>query len=328
MIGELHYEPVGLQHSDRAVDLVLTAYEGERAHLPDLPEGSAFRSSLKCAIDGLLRRGCGLAAIDGNGLKGFIAGYEDDSLFGACQGVYIPVFGHAATGETDRDRVRLYEELYTRAADMWVRASRVSHAITLFAHDHLAVDTWFWLGFGLRCVDSIRTATPIETLSRRVTVKKACIDDVASITAIHATHMQYYRSSPVFMPTEIGDPAEDLAKWMTEPDHHLWIAFADGCTAEALGYIRIEPKGMSFVSAHPSAMNITGAYVAEGARGEGIGTALLAAIQEWLSSNGYRFCGVDFESINAVGSRFWNRYFTPYTYSVVRRIDERIQRYL
>lgn len=34
--------------------------------------------------------------------------------------------------------------------------------------------------------------------------------------------------------------------------------------------------------------------------------------------------GLDFESINPTAYVFWTKYFTPYTHSVVRRIDEKI----
>lgn len=51
---------------------------------------------------------------------------------------------------------------------------------------------------------------------------------------------------------------------------------------------------------------------------------MLSAIQKWLLENDYTHCGVDYESFNISGSNFWNKYFTPYTDSFVRRIDERI----
>jgi len=41
-----------------------------------------------------------------------------------------------------------------------------------------------------------------------------------------------------------------------------------------------------------------------------------------LKSLGYTRLGVDYESINPSGSGFWLKYFTAYTHSVVRRIDE------
>jgi GNAT superfamily N-acetyltransferase len=86
----------------------------------------------------------------------------------------------------------------------------------------------------------------------------------------------------------------------------------------------IGPTAETFVAEHPTVMNIKGAYVADSERGTGVGKLLLAVVQEWLLQNDYQLCGVDFESINPLGSRFWMKYFTPYTYSLVRRIDERI----
>ena len=43
-----------------------------------------------------------------------------------------------------------------------------------------------------------------------------------------------------------------------------------------------------------------------------------------LSDNQIPLVGVDYESINPKGNRFWFKHFLPYTYSLVRRIDERI----
>ena len=53
-------------------------------------------------------------------------------------------------------------------------------------------------------------------------------------------------------------------------------------------------------------------------------TELLAFLLQTLKAEGYTRLGVDFESFNPTARGFWLRYFTPYTYSVARRIDERI----
>lgn len=37
-----------------------------------------------------------------------------------------------------------------------------SHSIGLYAHDHEAVGAFFQYGFGLRCVDAIRSMTPVK----------------------------------------------------------------------------------------------------------------------------------------------------------------------
>lgn len=35
--------------------------------------------------------------------------------------------------------------------------------------------------------------------------------------------------------------------------------------------------------------------------------------------------GVDCETLNPTALRFWRKYFRPYTYSYIRRLDERVQ---
>jgi len=43
----------------------------------------------------------------------------------------------------------------------------------------------------------------------------------------------------------------------------------------------------------------------------------------WISPFlAYNLLGVDFESFNPTASNFWLKYFTEYTHSVVRRIDD------
>lgn len=39
---------------------------------------------------------------------------------------------------------------------------------------------------------------------------------------------------------------------------------------------------------------------------------------------GKTYLGVDYETVNPTALHFWTKYFTPYTYSYIRRIDERV----
>jgi len=57
-------------------------------------------------------------------------------------------------------------------------------------------------------------------------------------------------------------------------------------------------------------------------RGKGVGTALLNHCLAWARERGYTNCAVDFEPMNAEGSRFWLRHFRPVCYSVMRAVDE------
>jgi GNAT superfamily N-acetyltransferase len=57
-------------------------------------------------------------------------------------------------------------------------------------------------------------------------------------------------------------------------------------------------------------------------RGTGVGPKLLSLMIQLIKARGYTRFGTDYESFNPSGSGFWGKHFTPYTHSVVRRIDE------
>ncbi len=314
----IKYEPVNEKYLNAAVALVMTEYEDEKTAVPFLPERKAFLKPLEESIRNLLINGTGVMAISRNELIGFVAGFEVEEFFGKCKGVYSPLYGHGVKKEYRRI---VYQHLYQYAAEMWVKKTRLTHALTFFAHDKETIDTWFWQGFGMRCVDAVRKVEPICSNNTTVVIRKANIDDIPVLADIHLQHIRYFRNSPIFMPKTENDPVEELTEWLKEDNHHLWAAYQD---EKPLGYMRIEPNAETFVSEHNDAMNITGAYVLDNERKSGIGTMLLGAIQDWLLKNGYPLCGVDFEAINTIGSSFWNKYFTPYTFSLVRRIDERV----
>jgi hypothetical protein len=54
----------------------------------------------------------------------------------------------------------------------------------------------------------------------------------------------------------------------------------------------------------------------------GVSQNLLNALIREEKANRKTRLGVDYESINPSGAGFWQKYFTEYTHSVVRRIDE------
>jgi len=308
------------EHLPGALKLVREGYEEEKKMVPFLPAYKELEESLQKKLKALADGGKGFVALRDGEVTGFLAGYPMDQLFGSCRGVYVPLFGQGAQKE---NRQEIYRELYTCAAEKWVEEGKYSHALTFFAQDRETIDTWFWLGFGLRCVDAIRKTEPLEATASGLEVKKGNFADLPMLASLDQKHSRYYRNSPVFMLKSCENPLQDLKEWLKRENHHLWYALQEGTP---VGYLQVEPTGETFISHHPWVMNITGAFVADKTRGRGVGLALLAQAQNWLKEEGYPLCGVDFESINIAGSKFWNRYFTPYTFSLVRRIDERVGR--
>ncbi len=94
---------------------------------------------------------------------------------------------------------------------------------------------------------------------------------------------------------------------------------------EVIAFIEFTHSGENFTCDHPKTINICGAYLYPAHRGQGIYKTLLSYALGELKKDSYVRCGVNFESINPAADAFWMKYFTPYTYSVTRRIDERIR---
>lgn len=308
------------QHIDEMIALFLINYQEEREKVPCLPDNLDILQ-VKHNLMSTLEKSQGWVAMIGNRMAGYLIGIPTGPLFGSDSGIYTPLYGHASVGE---HRGEIEQGLFVEAASHWIKRGFFSIAITLFAHDKVLVDHWFRNGFGMRCVDAIRIAEPIAYNSKGIHVDELKETSLTEITSLHQHHNEYYRKSPIFMPNETEDALEDLRLWISKPTHHLFAAYLGNV---AVGYIQIQDSAETIVSHHSTVMNITGAYVEPHYRGKQIGSILLNEVMNWLKNHGFKLCGVDYESINPLGFLFWNRYFEPYTYSLTRRIDDRIVKF-
>ena len=312
----IKYLSVNKNYIDESVKMVTTAYDKEREVVQILPDDN-FRDYFYSAINRLFTQGTGLAAFNRNRLVGFLSGVPVDKFHGTRPGIYCPIYGHGAVEDNQSE---IYRGLYEQAAKMWVVKNLSTHAITMFSHQQDLINTFFWQGFGMRCIDAIRKTSTINVQNSAVYIKKSTLKDAEKLADIHAQLNHYLRQSPMFMINKKDtDEVQKHIQFLQEKNCHEWVAYRNDVP---IGCIKIQPMAETFVSDHPSVMNIKWMYVVEGERRTGAGTLLLNTLQEWLLQHKYPLCGVDYESINPLGSRFWMKYFTPYTYSLVRKIDE------
>ncbi len=303
---------------EEATSLFKQVYAEAVQALEILPSDEQMMQLISESITELFRHGTGILAFSDDHLVGFMLAWKVSELFGPVKGIFSPMTGHAARKE---NRHEIYARMLEYGLETWVKQGCLSFATSVMAYDKELIDEFFTYGYGLRCIDAIRLSEPIHAPTSGIIIFKAEKDDLNDIAQLHKDHHEYYKNSPIFMPRLPEDALADLYEWFSHQNHHLWIAKRDG---KSLGYIRIQPEGETAVSCHSQIMNVTGAYVSEDCRSQGVASMLLNEVQNWLSEQGIRCCGVDYEAINPAAYRFWNRYFTPYTYSVTRRIDERI----
>ena len=305
------------KYLDQAVNLARDSYKECLISHEDLPYED-FTEFLKVNIEKLFDQGLGLIALDGNRLIGYLAGYTIDQLWGKCKGIYCPLYGHGAIKDFEK---KIYQNLYSQVSKLWVDEGISHHLITLYAHKDELINTWFWMGFGMRCVDAVSKVRTIEVEDSNIKIKKANLRDASALVDIDSAHNMFYKKAPIFMPVKDEDVLSELKTWLSQDNHHMWIAYD---REKIIGYMRIQGSGERFISNHKDMMNITGAFIDENYRSKNIGSQLLAYVHNWLEDNNYKYCGVDYEAINVQGANFWNKHFRPYTYSLVRRIDERI----
>ena len=313
-----------LQHTEEARAIATENYEQERLHNPDLPMIEKLPDLTMFA--GL---GHGVAAIDEEDrLAGFLCAYPPrEDAFGTTgvRGTFVPIHAHGVRADlSEMERRRIYSKMYQAAADKWVRAGILSHGIALYANDTAAEKSFFYNGFGIRCIDAIRSLEeiPLKQLTfpegNRIEYLELSGEDWGKLLKQHNALRAHLGQSPTFMRfPEITE--EGIYQDAPEGTRYFAAKLGD----RTIAYIKLGNEGETFISSTYSMMNICGAYCDPEFRGTGIYHNLLAFLVTTLKSEGYRLLGVDCESINPNALGFWLKYFSDYTHSVVRRIDDK-----
>jgi hypothetical protein len=147
------------EHLEDAAGLVSNRYRRLRDQEPHLPYHYAEANNLLPLLREILNAtGIGVAAIRGDRLVGFLTGWQMQSFRGK-RSTYSPEWANASEME---DSQRIYEEMYSHLAAIWVADQYVAHYISLFPNDVNALRAWHWMGFGMISVDAIRGLDSIQ----------------------------------------------------------------------------------------------------------------------------------------------------------------------
>jgi GNAT superfamily N-acetyltransferase len=298
-------------HLGDAADLVCLRYKLMRGVAPLLPFKYENPDTILSMLADLLREHPGVVALHGDRLIGFTAGMELDDFLGK-RSVFSPEWANAASQEDSR---RIYEEMYAKISAQWVATGCHNHLVSLLADDRLAIEGWHWLGFGLAAVDSLRGLEAVQQTGDEVRIRRAGIDDFEAAEAFQEALGRHMISPPIFWPHE----KKDVRPWLEKPELALWLAYHG---SQAVGFMQIGPANQDActIIQDEGTASILGAYTHQEARCNGVATALLNRALAWAREQGYVRCAVDFEPMNVLATRFWNRHFEPVGYTLMRSI--------
>jgi GNAT superfamily N-acetyltransferase len=310
-------------HVPMAMEIAIGNYELEQLQVQILPKVKSVPDLTQFADNQL-----GVAAFEGDRMIGYLcAYYPREDAFGTTmvRGTFTPIHAHGVISDSSYHRDRIYSLLYQGAAQKWVKEGIRSHGIALYAHDKDPIHSFFYNGFGLRCIDAIRSLDDIPSEITSAHLEEAeleyCVvpkNEWRLLLEHHNALITHLGNSPTFMHFDIMD--EDELYRRTGEDTRYYAAKARG---NYIAYVKISSEGENFVTEFKDMMNISGAYCDPKYRGIGVYHNLLIFLMKELKREGYQLLGVDCESFNPTARGFWLKYFTEYTHSVVRRIDDK-----
>jgi len=301
----LIFEALNDNHIDQAGALAFGKYNAEKNKVSALPEFE--NCDFICEmISKMNTHNLGVAAIENGKVIGFITCYTPiKDYFGSSVGVFSPIHAHGTTKENSS---KIYSLLYQKVADIWVKQGILSHAITLYAHDDQAIQSFFYNGFGLRCVDAISRLKKLPFSHNDGYKYEECTsDDYKTIAQMENQLIHHLRSSPMFMPRNPNKTAQSTASSNKEKGSRFFVA---RYKEKTIGFSEISDAGENFVCDAKDMKNICGAYLMPEHRSNGIFTNLLSYVSEVLIAEGYKHLDVDYESFNPTANAFWAKYFT------------------
>ena len=302
------------EHILSAQEIALQNYKEEAECNPALPEITQT-PELDCFAENEM----GVCALENGKMLGFLCCYEPwkgafdpfDEL-----GTFSPVHAH---GAIKRNRVDIYQRMYEVAAKRWVGRKIVSHGIALYEHDRDATQAFFEYGFGKRCADQIRPMEHFrEVENKELTFEELPLLDFPKVREMRCALNGHLKKSPCFMQST----REEYLNWINRVeagDRRTFVAL-DG--NRIVAYIDVAEEGETFITYADNMMNIQGAYCLPEYRGKNVVPDLIEYVIGVLKAEGYTHFGVDHESYNPTANRFWKKFFSPYTCSVVRHIEK------
>ncbi len=311
--------PLSVDHAEPAALLVRERLAALRRVTPELSESCGSSEALTARIARLADRGPGAAAFDGKRLVGFL-GAMPIGRYAGRPSMLSPEWGNGATPDaTPEEARRIYESLYTEAAQEWTARGAETHLLCLLANDATAFETFSWLGFGRVVCDAVRSLAPIQGPRATCDVRRAAAGDAPLVLDLDRCLHAHTESSPVFLPQGEPEGVDWWAAKIADPATAIWIAEV---STGPVGYLIHGPASDDACDLIVDSLtsSITGAYVVPEARRGGAATALLARAVDWAREQGYARLAVDFETANVAGARFWLSHFRPVVVALARTV--------
>lgn len=314
------FENVAVKYVEEAVEIAVKEYEAEYLKCPQLIRKD-IRNEVRELITEIFEHGFGKVAIDEGKVIGYLAFWGPfDGFFGLVKGCFSPL---GCSGFSGDHRNKLASQLFEAVSREQIKNNICAYALSRYAHDEEVGKSFVFNGFGIRCSDAImklseRAFTQNETLE--IICKEADREERKQIIELKKGITKHLSQAPAFFPTS-------LENFFSEEENEEGRIFIAKDKDEVIGYIKVMEEGETFLTDDSNMYSLGSTFVREDYRGQKVAERLLEYICQTIEKEGKTYLGVDCETLNPTALRFWGKYFDNYTYSYIRRLDERVVGY-
>jgi len=315
--------------------MLAARHQGDRKRLPQLDPAlespSGWLEGVRAIFDN--PRKDAVAAERAGKLVGFLAGErmllgpaEFASQFVPPRSISIGVEDHAvAAGE---DVLDVYRAMYAALAGDWVREGFFRHRAAIVPGDAEIQEAWVTLGFGRYLTAGTRVAAaPVrDSQQRALTIERASPEDIELVMELAEDLNQWHWLSPIFWPI-LPDPQPAAREFnlnmLRSGEVPYFVAYDGGKPAGMQTFLR--PGFTPSLVDRSKDVYLFEGVVSDGARGGGIGAALLSKTMAWATNSGFETCTLHWASGNPSGGPFWLSHgFEPIEHTMERQVDDRV----
>lgn len=315
------FKKLNEKYIEDAVKLAQAQYNMEQKCIEALYEKD-YKEIITALLKDIFKSNYGTVAIERGKILGYLSFWGGiNGQFGNVKGSFSPMFANAYEVE---DRGKIVSLLFQHTSEEMIKEDILSYAISAYSHDTEVMETLSMNGFGIRCSDAIRNVDkPLNIqINTDYYYEEMHYSKAGCLLSLKNGLLKHMEKGPTYFPHEEFSE-ESFFELCCKRQSRFFVCKNK---SEIIGYLEIKDDGETFITEEPDYLHICGAYLKENYRGQNILQSLLSFVIETLKYDGIKRLGVDCETINPTALRFWRKYFDSYTYSFVRRIDERILR--
>jgi GNAT superfamily N-acetyltransferase len=320
----MNIKPLDMNYIEAATKLAVDSYLCEQQQVNAL-FNNKYEAEINKSIYELFSCNLGVMAFENNELLGYMAfrlsGYED---YKGYKKAYSPIYGYGIKKDTDRGKIASL--LFQYASENLIKLSVRNFEVKVYSHDTEVISSFVLNQFGILCTDAIKNIdTPFCDLNTNILkycelTKHDILKHKESLLKLWRCLANHLQASPTYY---YGEEFTDDAYWeyINDVNTRLFVAMDEG---EIIGIFDASCDGNCFANSDKYTINVGDLYLKNDYRGKNVAQELLQYVSNVLKKENYKRLWVEHGTTNPNAQRFWDRYFSRFTYTLTRNIDERI----